>query len=101
MAIEDAILTADAVELEMMELRVLTERALQGTDPWPHFMRLVVGRATYAGNGAHTEEVGEVRRDRYGTPEPIVYHGGGRIRVRRYACLEQLLDAGWRLAPTC
>lgn len=90
MAIEDMLTTGDALEFAEVEQRVVSERYLVGDHPWPHMMRLPVKRI-------ETCDFGYVQRDRYGVPEPIVYHADGPIRCRRYETVEQLLEAGWRV----
>jgi hypothetical protein len=89
-AIEDAVTPADAVEMNDMLDRVVTERYLLDQEPWPRVMRLPLKRM-------ETLECGYVQRDHYGRPEPIVYVPGSRVGCRCYSNIGQLIDAGWRV----
>lgn len=91
--VEDVIMAEDLRELEDATDRVMTERLLRGRAGWPYATALPVKRWSEAED---VLEVGYVRRRNYGAADPVVFTDGGIVASRRYASLEQLLEAGWR-----
>lgn len=92
----DGILTADLAELSAVGDRLPTERFLLEGEPWPTMMRLPVKRCAQ-----RYPQWGYVQRERDGSIEPVVYctshPENGRSRPFRYASLEVLIRAGWRV----
>lgn len=83
----DVVRDEDWDEMNDAEDRVRTERLLRGDDPWP-LQSLPLKRW----DGEGVAECGYVNHGF----ETIVRTETGLVRVRTYADIEQLLDAGWR-----
>lgn len=91
--VEDVLVAADLMELQDVSDRVEAVEWLEGRRLWPCATVMPVKRPH--GKGI---DVGYVRRafGGAGPAEPVVFEDTGPVWLRRYTCIQQLVDAGWR-----
>lgn len=93
MTLEQMVTTQDAVDFADIEAKVETLMLLDRDAVWPCPMRLPVKRE----NVGTLYETGYVQRERDGRIEPAVRCPDALFRLRSYASVEQLVEAGWRV----